>query len=167
MKRILLLSAVALVLFSCSKEDKVTGRTATVKADSPVFYAATEGTANPGTKVYADENLLVLWNADDKISIFNRTTLNSEFVFVGEDGDNAGAFEEIPYSGFITGNDIDHIVAVYPYSKSNKVDNLGMKVTVNIPDVQEYREKSFGVGQIQWLPLLTLISWHSRMCVDM
>ena len=117
-----------------------------------VFYASMEAQTtpntpgSPNTKVYADENMQVLWNENDKISVFNKTTYNYQYLFTGEDGDNYGSFEEIPVTGLISGNNLTNIYAVYPYSKSNKVNNAGTAITMTLPAEQTYKEHSFGIG---------------------
>ena len=108
------------------------------------FHATTEENA-PSTKVYADENMKVLWNADDRISIFNFSTYNFQYAFTGDDGDTAGDFEDVTPSGFHTGTEVDYITAVYPYSKSNKMNNEG-GLTMELPSEQSYKAHSFGIG---------------------
>ena len=145
MKKFLVLAASVLAFFACSKQDVVDVQ----KSDSEkaVFHATMEGIVSPGTKIYSDNKLNVLWNADDRITVFNKRTYNDQFKFLGEDGDCGGDFEEIPASGFISGNDIEHIFAIYPYvKKSNKINNSGTVLTVTLPDVQTYKENSVGIG---------------------
>ena len=91
------------------------------------FHATTEENA-PSTKVYADENMKVLW-----------------YAFTGDDGDTAGDFEDVTPSGFHTGTEVDCITAVYPYSKSNKMNNEG-GLTMELPSEQSYKAHSFGIG---------------------
>ena len=57
--------------------------------DLKTFYATIEEDA---TKVFADEKLRVLWDADDRVSIFDHYTFNEEYRFTGETGANAGWF---------------------------------------------------------------------------
>ena len=109
-----------------------------------VFYATLEN--NPGTKVHVDGsvgNLMVKWDADDRISIFNKTTFNQQYKFRGKTGDNSGYFDQISTGTFVTGNQLDFICAVYPYLESTRIGNDGV-ITVELPAVQEYREGSFG-----------------------
>ncbi|MBR0314228.1 MAG: hypothetical protein IJK39_03780 [Bacteroidales bacterium] len=149
MKRFFLLLAASLILFACSKEDSSPeGKLKTSEnTEYQKFYASFETTPEaPGTKVYADGQLRLLWNAGDRISIFNQRTYNDQYEFDGEDGDNAGGFDYIPYSGFITSNPLDYIYAVYPYSNSTKINNDGDRITVNLPASQTYKENSFGIG---------------------
>ena len=147
MKKILILAAAVLVLFACSKEDGAPGVTLQGgETQKTVFYAVTESTPISGTKVYADENLRLLWNENDTISIFNMRTLNEQFLFMGEDGDNGGSFEPIPYSGFATGNPLDYVYAVYPYNARTQVGNGGENIALKLPAVQAYKEHSFGIG---------------------
>ena len=107
------------------------------------FYAAI---AEDVTKVYADESLKLLWNKDDCITLFEQSTYNYQYKFLGEDGDNYGGFEKIPPSGFISGNALTYYYAVYPYVKGNKMNNAGNTFTLTLPAEQPYREKSFGIG---------------------
>ncbi|MBQ9398848.1 MAG: hypothetical protein IJU08_10200 [Bacteroidales bacterium] len=147
MKKILPLLFLAFGLISCTSEFDQLFNTTRQGARGPrvVFQATTEGPASPDTKVYADESMKVLWNADDRISIFNKFTLNTQWAFTGDDGDTAGEFEEIPSSTFTTGNPLSYIYAAYPYSKSTKISNDGV-LTMVLPAEQPWKEHSFGIG---------------------
>lgn len=107
------------------------------------FYATIDNDLD--SKVYADEELRVLWDADDRISIFDHYTLNEEFRFTGESGANAGWFERVPLDGFVTGNELDYVYAVYPYREGTTIDNDGV-LKVDLPEKQTYRKDSFGLG---------------------
>lgn len=152
MKKTLLFAAMATLLaVSCSMEDEVTGRSGLGNADKEkrVFFATTESTASPETKIYADEDLKVLWNENDCISIFNYANVNDKYMFDGEDGDNSGGFT-LEEEGAQPSDpaDLDHIYAVYPYSASTQAsaDGSQVSVTVDLPAAQLYREHSFGLG---------------------
>ena len=106
------------------------------------FFATIEDSS---TKVFVDDKLRVLWNADDRVSIFNKYTYNQEYRFTGEDGDNSGAFKKVPNDDFVTGNTLDLVYSVYPYQESTKITNDG-EITVVLPTEQTYREDSFGLG---------------------
>lgn len=112
---------------------------------SPVFYASIEEArpADTDTKVYVDEQLQVRWNADDRISIFNKKDVNLQYRFEGEDGDNAGEFRIVGSSA--SGNEIPHIYAVYPYAEGTAIDADGT-LSITLPAVQPYKAKSFGIG---------------------
>ena len=135
---------VLLAISSCTSIDKAIS--INLGADGiNRFYATTEQ-SNAQTKVYADEDMKVLWNADDRITIFNKSTYNSQFCFTGEEGDNAGGFDEIAPSGFVSGNTLNNIYAVYPYSSANKINNSGSTITLTLPAEQRFKEHSFGIG---------------------
>lgn len=145
MKKFLVLAAAALAFFACSKQDVTDVQEANSK--KTIFHAVTEAIPVSGTKIYSDTKLKVLWNADDRITVFNKRTYNDQYRFLGEDGASSGDFEEIPASGFISGNDIDNIFAIYPYvKKTNKINNAGSILTVTLPSTQTYKEKSIGPG---------------------
>ena len=130
----------AYLAMSCSRQD----------ADIPDnvspgsrFHARIESPDDPETKVYADDKLHVLWDADDRVSIFHQYTYNQEYRFTGETGDREGSFDIVPNDDFVTGNELDLVYAVYPYQESTRVDNGGV-LTVTLPSVQTFRENSFG-----------------------
>ena len=143
----IILSLALLALGSCTSiESELNGLLGAKGERIKRFYATTEQSA-PETKVYADEKLRVLWNEGDLLSVFNKNTYNSKFQFVGEDGDNAGDFEDVTQSsGFVSGNQLSNSYAVYPYDKGNKINNDGNTITLTLPAEQRYREHSFGIG---------------------
>ena len=140
--RFLLISLAALAV-SCSVEEVKSPELEDPNA--PVFYATIDEQPDADTKVYADANLKVLWNADDRITIFNKIAYNQEFRFTGDDGDNAGSFKKVPNDDFVTGTELDKVYAVYPYRESTKISNEGI-VTTTIPSEQTYLVNSFGRG---------------------
>ena len=147
MKKLFSLAALLLLLASCTDEldQMINGSRSDKARQTTVFQASVEECGIPETKVYADEEMKVLWNADDRVSIFNLTTYNYQYAFTGDDGDTAGGFDLIPDSGFITGTKVDYVYAAYPYSKSNKLSNQGV-FTIVLPAEQSYKEHSFGIG---------------------
>ena len=141
MKRFIAYGLAIVLLSSCStKEIDIPNPI----QDDIVFYASFELPADEGTKVYANEGLLLRWNADDRVSIFNKVTYNEEYKFTGETGDNGGSFTPVS-NDFVTGNKISHVVSVYPYQESTKITESEV-LTVNLPAEQTYAENSFGLG---------------------
>ena len=146
MRKAFFAAAILLILGSCTSIDKdLNGIFNNRDGRMHRFYATTEQNTQE-TKVYADENFKVLWNAGDLITIFNQLTYNSKFVFKGEDGDNAGDFEDVTPSGMHSGNTLDNIYAVYPYASGNKINNAGNTITLTLPAEQQYKAHSFGIG---------------------
>lgn len=144
MKHIALYLGLATALVaSCSiqEEDFKTPQ----QEDDVVFYASFEQPADEGTRVYANENLLLRWTADDRVSIFNKNTYNQQYKFLGETGDNSGGFSKADGADFVTGNPLSHVVSVYPYQESTKITEEEV-VTLNLPAEQHYAESTFGLG---------------------
>lgn len=139
-KYILIAGLVAAFALSCSQKEE--DKLFLEQSSYETFYAYME---NTDTKVFADDLLRVLWDADDRVSIFNKYTYNQEYRFDGETGDNAGVFKKVPSEDFVTGNALDYIYSVYPYIESTKIDNDGV-ITIDMPAEQKYREDSFGIG---------------------
>lgn len=145
MKRVFLWAILSMpLLFACQTSWDV--ESVSALSDAPkVFYATLEQTA-PDTKVYADENLRVLWNAKDSIAIFEKTAYGEKYIFDGADGDNAGTFTKIPYGGFYFGGEVPHYYSVYPYAENLCINNAGTVIQLTLPVEQTYKENSFGIG---------------------
>lgn len=146
-KKLFLQSFICLLAVSCTvRELDVIAPTPTKEeAEDVVFYADLESYSDPETRVYLDENIKILWDEADLISIFNKSTLNQKFMFDGETGENAGTFHWVRDDYFGAGNDLDYICAVYPYQESATISNSEI-LTLTLPEEQTYREKSFGPG---------------------
>ena len=113
--------------------------------DDVTYYATFEQPAEEGTRVYANENLLLRWTADDRVSIFGKNTYNQQYKFLGETGDNSGGFSKVDGAEYVTGNPISHTVSVYPYQASTKITEDEV-LTVDLPAVQYYAKNTFGLG---------------------
>ena len=143
--RFAFLGLLSLIAVSCSYEESFVLEDNNDNS-AVEFYATIDEQPDADTRVYADENLRVLWNADDRITIFNKNTYNQQYRFTGENGDNAGGFRIVKSDDeFITSNPLDNIYAVYPYRETNKISNSGV-VTTSIPSEQTYKANSFGIG---------------------
>ena len=141
--RQLLLVTFVLAVVSCSTKEQV--EIIQMQGQEQVFYADIEEPNNPETRVFADNQLRVLWNADDRVSIFNKSTYNRQYQFTGKDGDNSGSFTKVPNDEFVTSNSLTYVYAVYPYDEETRITNDG-EITLSLPAVQSYRENSFGLG---------------------
>lgn len=127
---------------SCSQEENVQQQT--VSFSDCKFVAFFEQNES---RTYLEDGKYLRWTANDELSIFMGKTLNRQFRFTGETGDNSGGFEEASSPGFVTGNDLDNPChyAIYPYAKATKITETGV-ITVNLPSEQTYAENSFGCG---------------------
>ena len=143
MKRFALFLGLATALLASCSTKEIDFKTPL--QDDVVFYASFEQPSEDGTRVYANEDLLLRWTADDRISIFNRNTFNQQYRFTGETGDNAGGFDKVAGSEFATGNAIPHVVSVYPYQSTTKISE-SESLTLTLPAEQHYAENSFGPG---------------------
>lgn len=145
MKKSLFIAITLAACFSsCIKDELRNEPENTIDVTAPVFHAGFVDKA-PETKTYINLNGHLRWNADDRLTIFVGKTLNTEYAFDGEDGDNAGGFNQVSGGGFVTANPLDANYAVYPYSKSTKISEEGV-ISLSLPDVQAYGEDTFGRG---------------------
>ena len=146
MKRIARIIPLLVLLVSCRNEQEdpaVPVAPVSPEAESEVFYGTTEN--GPDSKAFADADLKVLWNADDRVSIFAKDNYNRQYRFTGEDGANAGAFERVDTGDASEAQALTCNYAVYPYSPATAVSSDGV-LTVSLPAEQAYKENSFGAG---------------------
>ena len=136
MKRLLFFVAGCLMI-ACNMTDDVENQAVSKK----LFHATID---DESTRTFVDEKIRLRWTEGDLISLFEGTTRNKQFKFLGETGDNAGDFEDIT-TGFGSGNDIDRYYAIYPYSSTTKLHEDGY-ITYTFPAEQNYAENSFGLG---------------------
>ena len=143
MKRIALYLGIAAALVaSCSTKEKDFQTPLLYDAE---FFASFELPGDNGTKVYANEDFLLRWNADDRVSIFNKNTYNQQYQFTGNTGANAGEFRKVETDEFMTGNAISHVVSVYPYRESTEISE-NETLSLELPSEQHYAENTFGLG---------------------
>ena len=132
-----LLALMFLLPLSCVKE-----QVETLPVDGPEITALTP--SNPGTRTFLDENLNVLWNAGDEITVFRNTRSNHRYVFKGKDGDASGSFKYVPGTPSYEVS-ADYIYGVYPYDAATTLDAQG-RIAVTIPSEQEYAQNGFAKG---------------------
>ena len=134
-----------LLTVSCTVHELDTREPELLEED--VFYATLESYADPETRIYVNQKIKILWDADDRISIFEESTYNQQYRFSGATGDNAGEFEKISGSTFVTGNKFPFYCAVYPYQSQSatNIDNDDV-LHLTLPKDQAYRVGSFGRG---------------------
>lgn len=121
-----------------------------------VFYAAIEN--NEQTRTTLDENNNVMWSANDQLTIFKKSSINSKYqVTSSSAGKTTGTFTKV-YAGnddeFTAGGELDHNVAVYPYQEQFTVcraddSDIASRYEIEgmvFPKEQEYVANSFAEG---------------------
>lgn len=142
MKRSFFIAVAIMLLAACSTKEKDIQISV---QDDVVFYASFEQPSDIDTRVYANEDMLLRWTADDRVSIFNKNTYNQEYKFTGQTGANAGGFKKVDNDEFVTGNVISHVVSVYPYQGATSISEDEV-VSLTVPAEQAYAENTFGLG---------------------
>ena len=143
-KGIFLHSLIGLLALSCTVQEIETQTPPYEPAPGDdVFYASLAPESD--TKVHVDiidEHVKTLWDEKDQISIFNKNTVNQQYEFMGETGDNAGYFKRVSEEAVAAGNG-SYVCAVYPFSQATSLDE-GV-LTLTLPKKQTYREGSYGL----------------------
>ncbi len=140
MRRFFTIFAVLFAFVGCSQDDVVTPN---APIEKPTYYASFAD-AEADSRTYLDENFMLLWHNDDRISLF-ATTYNEEYAFADATGSNSGAFNAVDKDSYVTGNAISTTYAVYPYNAANAISNSEI-LTIHFPAEQSYAEDSFGRG---------------------
>ena len=143
-KGIFLPSLIGLLALSCTVQEIETQTPPYEPAPGDdVFYASLAPESD--TKVYVDEHVKTLWDENDQISIFNNSTQNLKYEFMGKTGDNAGYFKRVTEESGTRAESDKLVCAVYPYQESTTLDDSGV-LTLTLPKKQTYRENSYGLG---------------------
>ena len=133
-----LMIPLAILLSGCAPEELMNNDSEFI--EGRIFTASFE---QETTRTYIENGNLLRWNEGDQISIFDGNTLNRQYQFDGETGDNGGTFS-IVSKPFGTGNDLDCHYALYPYESDVKISENGV-ITTTLPAEQSYAENSFGL----------------------
>ena len=137
------MSTWACVLLMCGacSQNELTENENNEQALAKEFKASIEAC---DTRTYMQDGKLLRWTEDDRISLFNGSTLNRQFRFKGETGDNGGTFGMVE-NEFGTGNELERNYAVYPYNEKSRISEEGV-MTLTLPATQSYAANSFGLG---------------------
>ncbi len=149
MKKILTISVLAgLVLCGCQKEELIIEKT----PEQKTFTAEIENSSDDvATKTSLGDQGKVLWNTDDKVSIFAGNTVNAQYQVSEVTDENTRAVLS-PVSGSESETSAETIsgnVAYYPYSSSATIAAADGAYTISgieLPATQTYTEGSFGSG---------------------
>lgn len=144
MRELFWLTAAIVLATSCTAEKPYVPAPEIVSHEPGKVFARIESVSDPDTKVYTDENLKVLWDSDDRISLFNSSTRNKQYRFTGTPGQTEGEFTEVEATS-CSGSPLDNVYAVYPYDVETTVSSDGI-ITMKLPSEQTYKDGSFGPG---------------------
>ncbi len=135
MKRALLICALLLTTVAC--ETVVESIDKQVGERFRAYFA-------DDTRTYLDDNMRLRWSEGDIITIFEGSTRNKKYRFLGKTGDNAGEFENLS-NIFGTGNYLSRFYAIYPYQESTAIHEDGY-ININWPAEQLYAPNTVGLG---------------------
>ena len=132
MKKISIFSAIiGLLIYGCSSNEEVYNnyhkegdKSFRVTVEQPVFNETRAHLDNQNNK------LIVVFDGGDEISVFDKNTANSVYTYSSTEPEFSG-------TSLATGNALEGIYALYPYSPTNTY-NSG-----NLPYEQTYCENSF------------------------
>ena len=141
MRKILCL-ACSILVASCSALDSPKMED---NGPAKVYATVDNPDKDAGTRIYLGDDLRLYWNADDRISYFDKEIFNYHYRFDGASGDRSGTFSKVK-SVFHSSVEISHVYGVYPYDERNAVDEDDETLTVWFPSVQAYAEGSIGQG---------------------
>ena len=113
--------------------------------EGKTYYAAIDDQPDrDATKTYIDAAHKVLWNEDDRVTIFPGSPDAVEARFTGGEGDTGGNFKTLDYVGATDVFD-GREYAVYPHRTDTEISDSEV-ISYTFPPLQTYRENSFGRG---------------------
>lgn len=101
------------------------------------------GIENSGTRTVVNEDLQVLWETADQISVFLQTTENRPYELQGEGGVATGKFSRTTKQSPEYYAAVPYNYGVYPYFSGTSISADGV-ITLELPAEQAYAENSFG-----------------------
>lgn len=133
MKKSLLVILTILVLLGCTKDIAEMG---TIGVDRLRVTMS-----DCDARIQLDEGFVPVWTEGDAVSIFNRSTGNECWLFLGKTGSREGTLAR---AEVISGTPTDYVVGVYPYDNFHELDEDLLWIT--IPTTQTYAANSYGPG---------------------
>ena len=130
----------ALLVSGCSQEEMSKHGTSST-SEGRVFTTSFE---QNDSRTYVEDGHLSRWTEGDRISLFDASTLNCQYLFAGDTGDSGGTFFMLSKPEG-TGTALSTNYAVYPYSENVKMTEDGV-ISVTLPSEQHYAENSYGLG---------------------
>ena len=151
MKKLWILAMILLAV-GCSKTED--GGIIPESTLSTVLYGVIEDgneDEEDETRVYLDNKIRIRWNKSDLITVFNGTTRNQKYEYLGRDGSTGGEFDVVPSESLGAGNAVEHIYALYPYDRFTEYcyaeDDLESDYIVyTVPAEQTYKTNSIGLN---------------------
>ena len=165
MKRCLYIVSLLMLAFSgCQKAEVENPEKDAVLSD---FRGEMEGILD--TKTVLDRNNNVRWSEGDQVIIFNGSTLGGKYQVTDDSvGETSGGFDYIGNAtgGFVSGSDIDHNIALYPFDSKVKCAKGDDKeptesyilTKATALSVQNYVEDSFGPGSFPMVAVTSSVS---------
>ena len=165
MKRCLYIVSLLMLAFSgCQKAEVQSSEKDVVLSD---FRGELEGFID--TKTVLDRNNNVRWSEGDQVIIFNGSTLGGKYQVTDDSvGETSGGFDYIGNAtgGFVSGSDIDHNIALYPFDSKVKCAKGDDKeptesyilTKAKALSVQNYVEDSFGPGSFPMVAVTSSVS---------
>ncbi|MBQ2364876.1 MAG: leucine-rich repeat domain-containing protein, partial [Alistipes sp.] len=139
MKKILFCTLATILGLACTKDADSTSSLVTITAPDIIYAEIDEDT----TRTYIEDEKYLRWTGGDEISFFP-VTYNMRYRYTGETGQNNGSFEKLT-TDLITGNELEHCYAIYPYRATTSMSEMGV-ISYELPAVQYYAQNSFGLG---------------------
>lgn len=131
---------IVLCICGCSHEEVL--EHSSVASEGRVFRTSFE--SGDASRVYLENGQFACWTEDDRIALFDGSTLIRQYRFDGKTGDRSGTFSLVEGSKG-TGEALSTNYAVYPYNPNVEISDEG-ELTVTIPAEQNYAPGSYGLG---------------------
>lgn len=170
MKKIAFMLAMsALLLASCQKNDELS-----LVSENEVFTASVES-FDAQTKTSMTQNRQVVWSSNDRLAIFQGSTIADEYKATDASAGKSNAIFDIVSDNsevngsFSAGVEVSRNIALYPYAdnlslEASTLDDEGSAYEIAgfvLPSTQNYAADSFGNGSFPMVAVTSSMTDHT------
>lgn len=134
-------NAIALLTFTACSNDYPIGNEEGEELNMPVFTASLKDNYS---RAHLTSAFSIYWNEDDRISVFAKSTDNTEYRLSDGANSRSATFHAVETKN-LGATSLPLNGAVYPYDANNKIKSVaqGYEFSFNIPFEQIYTPESF------------------------
>ena len=152
MKRALFLLAAIVLLAGCTEFNDVDKPNYGGDQGEDILTSIYAGFADEDSRTYVENDVDVLWQNGDALSLFYSQSRNLKFVYNGESGERMAKFDFVNGTGVVNDNSLAQLKAhaIYPYNANATTEydeaTNSFNISTVLPTTQSYAPNSFGCG---------------------
>ena len=152
MKRALFLLSAIVLLAGCTKTNEFDPKPNYGGEEANPLTSIYAGFADEDSRTYVENDVDVLWQNGDALSLFYSNCRNVKFEYNGDSGVSEAKFDFVPETGVLGDKNLKHLEThgLYPYYKDAATEydeaSNSFNISTLFPITQHYAPDSFGCG---------------------